>query len=86
MERENLTAAENAALVVWNSRFSSRETLLAAVRAAVEVVERCHEHAEDARLAILLGKVQALAEEYEREPRLIASGAVASMLREWVDA
>jgi hypothetical protein len=29
-------------------------------------------------------RVVALAEEYEREPRLISSGAVAGMLREWV--
>lgn len=29
-------------------------------------------------------RAEAVAEEYEREPRLIASGAVARMLREWI--
>lgn len=37
-----------------------------------------------AELAELRGKAVAVAEEYEREPRLFASGAVAGMLREWV--
>lgn len=37
-----------------------------------------------AELADLRARAEAIAEEYEREPRLIASGAVAGMLREWV--
>jgi hypothetical protein len=31
----------------------------------------------------LRGRAVAVAEEYEREPRLIASGSMAAMLREW---
>lgn len=37
-----------------------------------------------AELEALRDRAVAVAEEFEREPRLIASGAVASMLREWV--
>lgn len=35
-------------------------------------------------LAELRTKAEAVAEEYERQPRQLSSGAVADMLREWV--
>jgi hypothetical protein len=50
---DQLTDAERAAIAVWNSRFSSEDTMLAAVRAAVAVTERGYEMSEDARLALL---------------------------------
>lgn len=40
--------------------------------------------AEIAKLTDLRSRAVAVADEYEREPRLIASAAVARMLREWV--
>jgi hypothetical protein len=81
-----LTEAERAATEVWNRGSADSTGMLLAVRAAVRATELRHEQSEDAQLAILCGKAEAMAEEYEREPRLIASGAVASMLREWVGA
>jgi hypothetical protein len=68
-----LTDAENAALVVWTQQGSSRDTLLAAVRIAVEITERRYENSEDHRAA-LLG--QTLAEIRDLAYRAGAAGAV----------
>lgn len=48
-----LTDADRAALAVWASRFASEDTMLAAVHAAVAVVQSRREQSEDARLAVL---------------------------------
>ncbi len=48
-----LTDAEREALAIYDSRFSSRDTVLAAVRAAVSATERRFEQSEDHRIAVL---------------------------------
>jgi len=55
--------------------------------AAVRALEKHRERADnaEAELAALRAKAEAVAEEYGREPRVIAAGAVAGMLREWVN-
>ncbi len=40
--------------------------------------------ANKAELGDLRSRALAVADEYDREPRLVASAAVAAMLREWV--
>lgn len=47
--------------------------------AACRAIEKYRAEVDDLR-----ERAVAMAEEYEREPRLIASSAVAGMLREWV--
>jgi multidrug resistance efflux pump len=61
----------------------TRDAYDSTVRALEKHRQRA-DHAE-AELASLRANAEAVAEEYDREPRLIASGAVAGMLREWVN-
>lgn len=56
----DLTSAENAALVIWSSRWASRDTLLAAVREAVAITERRCKQSEDHRIAFLREELAAV--------------------------